>query len=90
MDREHIRAEIRAEAGTTSSTTVIVLASRMEPCKGHDLLLRALGEMKDLPDWQCWIIGGTQRPQEHQYLQALQAVADNLEISQRVKWLGRR
>jgi hypothetical protein len=35
-------------------------------------------------NWVCWIAGGTQRPHEAQYLQELQAQAQELGIADRV------
>jgi glycosyltransferase involved in cell wall biosynthesis len=89
-DRERIRANVRADLQTPADATVIVQASRLERWKGHDLLLRALGGLRDLPGWVCWIAGGAQRPAEATYLAELRQTAVGLGIADRVRFLGQR
>jgi len=69
---------------------VIIQASRLERWKGHSLLLSALGQLTNCPDWVCWIAGGVQRPQESEYLQELEKQAEKLGIAERVHFLGQR
>lgn len=71
-----------------SRAVVIMQVSRMEPWKGHTVLLDALGGMRDRPDWTCRVIGGAQRPHEHQYMGSLRARASRLGIADRVEFLG--
>jgi glycosyltransferase involved in cell wall biosynthesis len=68
---------------------VIVMASRLEPWKGHGLLLEALARLPG-PHWVAWIAGGPQRPHEERYYRGLQQQAERLGISSRVRWLGQR
>jgi glycosyltransferase involved in cell wall biosynthesis len=70
--------------------TVIIQISRMEPLKGHGVLLDALGHLRDHLGWVCWMVGGAQRPHEEQYQASLRARAADLEIGDRVKFLGHR
>lgn len=81
---------VRRELDTPEDAVVIVQASRMEPWKGHTLLLRALGELRDLPGWVCWMVGGVQRPEEAAYLQELERLARELGIGGRVRFTGQR
>lgn len=85
-----LRRSIRAELNAPDDAVVIIQSSRLERWKGQTLLLSALGELRDVPNWVCWIAGGTQRPHEAEYLQELQAQARELTIADRVQFLGQR
>ena len=54
-------AAVRDEIGTGSDSIVIIQVSRMEAWKGHRLHLEALGRLRNLNGWECWIVGGAQR-----------------------------
>jgi glycosyltransferase involved in cell wall biosynthesis len=69
---------------------VIIQVSRMEPLKGHAVLLEALARLRDRGDWTCWLAGGAQRPSEEQYVQSLRAQAGAMGIADRVVFLGER
>lgn len=88
--RADFRRTIRAELNTPDDTVVIIQASRLERWKGQTLLLSALGQLRDVPGWVCWIAGGVQRPHEATYLQELQVQARELCIADRVQFLGQR
>lgn len=82
------RAMVRSELNCPADAVVIIQASRMEAWKGHMLLLEALGELRDLPNWICWQTGKAQRPFESAYLAELQRTAEKLGIADRVQFLG--
>lgn len=84
------RPRVRQALDTDPEETVIIQVSRMEPWKGHRLLLDALGSLRDMPDWVCWQVGGAQRPEEFRYLEEMQALARSLGVSDRVRFLGQR
>lgn len=84
------RRDVRATLDTSKDAVVIIQASRLERWKGHELLLEALGRLKDLPGWECWIAGGAQRPHEETYLSELNTRAARLGIGERVRFLGQR
>jgi glycosyltransferase involved in cell wall biosynthesis len=84
------RTEIRRGIGTPPGTVVVVQVSRLEPYKGHRLHLEALGRLRDVPGWECWQVGGAQRPEEAAYLEELRATAARLGIGDRVRFLGQR
>jgi glycosyltransferase involved in cell wall biosynthesis len=84
------RAAVRAELDTPPTATVIVQASRMESWKGQGFLLEALGRLRDLPGWVCWVAGGPQRPHERRYMETLERAASKLGIAGRVRFLGER
>ncbi|HEX5269643.1 MAG TPA: glycosyltransferase family 4 protein [Gemmataceae bacterium] len=89
-DRARARREVRQALRTPEGAVVIVQASRLEPWKGHGLLLEALGRLADLPGWVCWVAGGPQRPEEAAYLADLRRTADRLRLTERVQFLGQR
>jgi glycosyltransferase involved in cell wall biosynthesis len=81
------RARVRAALGTPADAGVIVMASRLERWKGHELLLDALAKVR-APGWVAWIAGGAQRPHEQVYLDGLRERARAL--GDRVRFLGAR
>jgi glycosyltransferase involved in cell wall biosynthesis len=85
-----VRQEVRQQLGTAADTTVIVQVSRMERWKGHSLTIAALGEIKDLDNWEYWIVGGIQRESEKDYFAALQQQVIELGLEQRIRFLGER
>lgn len=89
-DSAELRLNVRAELNTANDAVVIIQASRLERWKGQSVLLSALEQFRDLPNWVCWIAGGIQRPHEAEYLQELQTQAEELGIADQVKFLGQR
>jgi glycosyltransferase involved in cell wall biosynthesis len=86
VDRKAIRREIEAP----EDAVVILQVSRMEPWKGHRLHLRALSKMRDEPAWICLMVGGAQRPEELEYVRALERQTEELGLIGRVRFLGQR
>jgi glycosyltransferase involved in cell wall biosynthesis len=89
-DAQAVRHKIRADLQASAGTIVLLQASRMECCKGHDLLVRVLGRLRERTDWVCWIAGAAQRPAEKAYLQQLQSMAIDLGLASRIRFLGHR
>jgi glycosyltransferase involved in cell wall biosynthesis len=89
-DRAAARRLVRGSLTTSEHAVVILMACRLELLKGHALLLDAMGRLGDLPDWQCWIAGGVQRPSEESYLQGLRDQCARLGIAGRIRFLGQR
>jgi glycosyltransferase involved in cell wall biosynthesis len=87
---EITRREVRRELGCPDQALVIVTACRLEPWKGHAVLLEAVGRLADLPGWECWIVGGVQRPQERCYLEHLRSLSERLGLAARARFLGQR
>lgn len=79
------RAAVRRELGVADGTTVILIASRFERCKGHADLLRTAASLSG--DWKIWIAGAPQRPHEAEYERELRALATT---TGRVVFLGER
>jgi glycosyltransferase involved in cell wall biosynthesis len=85
-----VRSEVRSEFGTADDTVVIVQVSRLEQWKGHAVHLAALGRLRDVPGWECWIAGGVQKAGEARFLDELRTAASRVGISDRVRFLGQR
>jgi glycosyltransferase involved in cell wall biosynthesis len=84
------RSQVRAELSTPDDAVVVIQVSRLERWKGHLLHLEALGKLRNDPRWVAWIVGGVQRPQEARYLAELKSRAAQLNIADRVRFLGQR
>jgi glycosyltransferase involved in cell wall biosynthesis len=68
----------------------VIQVSRLEAWKGQRVLLEALARLRDVPAWECWQVGGAQRPAEARYLDTLRADAERLGLTGRVRFLGQR
>jgi glycosyltransferase involved in cell wall biosynthesis len=84
------RAMVRAELNVVADNVIITQVSRLEEWKGQGLLLEALGRLRSIPNWSCWIVGGAQRSDENLYFGKLKAKTDKLAISDRIHFLGQR
>jgi glycosyltransferase involved in cell wall biosynthesis len=82
------RRSIRAKFGTPEDSVVIALTSRLEPLKGHLLLLHALSKLNSSNRWECWIAGGVQREKERAYLRELERTVAKHNLCGRVRFLG--
>jgi len=87
-DREVGRRKVRVELATSDEAVVILMVSRIESLKGHATLLAALSRIRDEPSWVCWVVGGSQRPHEHELLEALERQAKSLGVADRVRFVG--
>lgn len=84
------RDRLRRELGASPNTMVITQVSRMEPGKGHRVLLDALARLEAEAEWQCWLVGGAQRDVERRYERELSDRARALGLESRVLFLGER
>jgi glycosyltransferase involved in cell wall biosynthesis len=84
------RESFRRSFGAGHDAVVIVMVSRLEQWKGHQVLLRALSQLRDDTKWLCWIAGGVQQTSEHRYLNELKTRAGAAGIADRVRFLGQR
>jgi glycosyltransferase involved in cell wall biosynthesis len=84
------RRRIRAELATRDDDVVIAHVARMDPFKGHALLLDAVARLRALPGWVLWEVGGAQRPSEARYLDGIRARARALGVADRVRFAGGR
>jgi glycosyltransferase involved in cell wall biosynthesis len=90
VDRGHITVVVPGTddapraPGSGGPGCEILSVAALVPRKGHDVLMRALARLFDL-DWHLTIAGGT-RDAVHAH--SLQALAEELKISQRVRFAG--
>jgi glycosyltransferase involved in cell wall biosynthesis len=89
-ERGPARARVRRELGTPDDAVVIVQTSRLERWKGHEQHLAAAALLRDVPGWEVWFCGGTQRPAERAFLEELMARSEAEGIAPRVRFLGQR
>ncbi len=89
-DRQAVRQRVRQQLGTPADRTVIVQVSRLEPGKGHALAIAALTQIKDLQNWEYWIVGGAQRESDRDYCQQLQQQVNQFGLEHRIRFLGER
>ena len=82
------RAAVRRELGESDRAVVILMAARMEPWKGHRVLLDAAARLRG--DITVWIAGGAQRPQEIAYVDELSRTAAANASGIRIRLLGER
>lgn len=82
------RARLRQEFGVADETPVVIIASRFEAWKGHRDLFAALAGISE--PWHLWVAGGAQRPAEAAREHSLRALAGDLGIDSRVRFLGER
>jgi glycosyltransferase involved in cell wall biosynthesis len=82
------RAEVRRQFATPGDAAVIVNVARMEPYKGHRVLIEALANLQTTTPWRCWIVGGAQRPSEAKYEHSLHRIVEMHGLEDRVMFLG--
>jgi glycosyltransferase involved in cell wall biosynthesis len=87
---ELVRSQVRAELGAAEDAVVILQASRLERWKGQAAHLAALGLLRNVPGWVCWLAGGPQKAGEAQFLLELRMAAEQAGIADRVRFLGQR
>jgi glycosyltransferase involved in cell wall biosynthesis len=69
---------------------LILMACRMEPLKGHAVLVDSLARLRGRGDWTCWIAGGAQTPTEERYEHRIRRRAADAGIGNRLHFLGLR
>ncbi len=84
------RKALRRELETADDTVVILQASRMQSWKGHHVHLQALAQLREVPNWVLWLVGGAQRSFETRYLNGLRTQAADLGIADRVRFVDER
>ncbi|MBI1324341.1 glycosyltransferase [bacterium] len=89
-DPAKAREQVRSEFGASADSVVIVLFSRFERLKGHSVLLEALATLKSDPKWNCWFVGGLQKPAEYAYLEELKSFSKLAGIDDRIRFVGHR
>ncbi len=65
------RSVVRATLAAPEDALVVLMASRLERWKGHELLIRSMSRLDRR--FVAWIVGGPQRAEEHSYFKELKA-----------------
>ena len=84
------RSQTRSELRTSEGTVVVLQACRLERWKGHAVHVEALGLLRDVPGWECWLAGGAQKAGEAEFLAELRLSAERAGIGNRLRILGQR
>lgn len=84
------RDSLRRSLGAPPARTVILVAARMEPWKGHDLLFDGLSRIPGDSDWVCWIAGGPQTTEQERHRDHLVRRAQSSGLAGRFAFLGER
>lgn len=82
------KGQIRLRLGLPLEKVLILQCSRIEPWKGHDILLEALFQMKEIKDWHMVFAGSPQKDQDRIYMADLREKCRKLGLESRVTWLG--
>jgi len=86
VDREWARSEIRARLGLEPDQPLVGIIARLSPVKGHEVLLRAIAELRvSHPLAHLVCVGGDAQLRRSD----LQAFALGLGIAERVHFVGR-
>jgi len=82
------RREVRHQLGVGHTTTVILIASRLEAGKGHRTLVEAVSGLRG--DWALWMAGGVQQQSENRIARDIEAAVRTSGLGDRVRMLGER
>jgi glycosyltransferase involved in cell wall biosynthesis len=82
------RGHTRASLSTAPDDVVVLQASRLETWKGHEVHLRALARLANMPGWTAWIAGGAHQSGGRAYEARLHALAAGLGLASRVRFIG--
>jgi glycosyltransferase involved in cell wall biosynthesis len=84
------KTAIRQELGIKDETKIILHVSRFDAWKGHLNSVRAIAKLKDNPNWEWWVAGKAERPDEEAHYNAVIEECKRLDIQNRVRFLGFR
>lgn len=84
LSRETMHAELKLNK-ELNTAPVLAMVARFMPAKGHDVALRALASIKQ-KDWTLVLAGSLETP----YAKEMQALADQLGIADRIRFIGHR
>ena len=95
LDPESMRArrsaaQVRAELGLAPEQRLIGVIGNVKPWKGQEVVVRAMGLLRDrYPDLACVFVGDTSR-NERDYLGRLESLAGELGLTKRIRITGYR
>ncbi|MQA00843.1 MAG: glycosyltransferase [Dehalococcoidia bacterium] len=84
--RPRDRGAARSRRGIDAAERILLAVGRIEPLKGLDIFVRALGEMTDLARVTLLVIGGDERAEAE--VARLRAIASEIGVQEHVRFLG--
>jgi D-inositol-3-phosphate glycosyltransferase len=85
---ERDRAEVRTALGLPAGRPMLAMAGRIQPLKGHELAVRALGMLAGLRDRPLLVIAGEPTPGDEQHLRDLLRLAEEVRVGADVHVVG--
>lgn len=83
-------AQVRAELGLAPEQRLIGVIGNVKPWKGQEVVVRAMGLLRDrYPDLACVFVGDTSQG-ERDYVRRIESLAEELGLAQRIKITGYR
>jgi D-inositol-3-phosphate glycosyltransferase len=86
--RPQPRLEARAALGLDADQQVLLFVGRIQRLKGLEILLRAFGQLRDLPARVVVVGGNPSTPHETREITRLHNLSNKLGISERVSFVG--
>lgn len=82
---------IRAEMGLPKDALVVTSVGHAVPVKGWDVLIRAFADaLQNMPQARLLLVGSTDAPNEVATARELRAMADDLGVADKVRFVGHR
>ena len=81
------RPQARRALGLPETDPMLLFVGRIQPLKGADVALRALAELKGIPESFLVVIGGPSGPQGEEEMERLRRLARQLGLEDRVSFL---
>lgn len=82
------RSVVRARLGLPEDRPILAMAGRIQPLKGHELVLRAMGMLAGLRVRPVLVLAGEPTPGDEQYLRDLLRLAEELGVARDVHIAG--
>lgn len=82
--------EARKELYTDRNQTVIAHVGRLDPVKGHVLLIESLHLIRNDVRWTCWMVAPVQRKEDAERIATVRRRGLELGISDRIRIVGER
>lgn len=82
-------AASRRRLGLDAERPIVVIAGRVQPFKGHELAVRAIGELRALRGWApLLVVAGEATPGEEAFVSTLRSLALELGVADDLAFVG--
>ncbi len=82
-------AATRRTLGLDAERPIVVIAGRVQPFKGHELAVRAIGELRALRGWApLLVVAGEATPGEEAFVSTLRSLALELGVADDLAFVG--